>query len=269
MNTDVIERPDVPDEAATTPADPVEAFLTQATMPPRELISKEEMGELRTAAMEVLEKRYGEFTPDMAMNIANPVHRFMVLGDMASTAWTKSARMDKQRANRRTAIQILRFNFGWKPMAIVRHMEGDTGDGPVNQAPDGQPEKRTDRRVVDFAIMAADKTTLPKNWTEERAMRVAYEAHQAYTMAEKYGEQSRPLRDALLHELAEGCWLEENGTWQRLSVEETRTRRMENRPAGRIWTNAELSRLGKMSTAMVAQIRTGVTPAAKRAAAAA
>lgn len=261
MNTDVIEPTDVRDEADTEtrhePADPVEAFIEAATLPSRQLNLKE-IPALRDAAVEALEELYGTFnpqaetkqlTPEIAAAIENPVHRFIVLGTLSGMAWTKHRVMDKLRADRRTAIQNLKFNYGWKPMEIIKAMDA------------------TDRRVIDFAIMNADKTTLPR-WTEERAAKVARVAHAEYVRCGNYGEASRPLRDALLHELAEGRWEKKRVRWHRLTDAEMISRREEGQPVGRIYSNAELARLGTMSTAMVALIRTGATPSARRAAAA-
>lgn len=261
MNTDVIEPTDVRDEpdmeAGQEPVDPVEAFIEAATLPPRQLKLKE-IPALRDAAVEELEERYGAFnpqtetkhlTPEIAAAIENPVHRFIVLGWLSSAAWTKHRVMDKLRNDRRTAIQNLRFNYGMKPIEIIRIMGA------------------TERRVIDFAIMNADKTTLPR-WTQERATKVAEASHTDYVRYGTYGEASRPLRDALLHELAEGRWELKRVRWHRLSDAEMVKRREAEKPVGRIYSNAELARLGKMSTAMVALIRTGATPSARRAAAA-
>jgi len=262
MNTDVIEPTDVRDEPDTgtgqEPADPIEAFIAAATLPPRQLPSKEEIEALRNAAVEALEERYGSFdpqtetkqiAPEIAAAIEHPVHRFIVLGTLSGAAWTKHRTMDKLRADRRTAIQNLKFNYGWKPIAIIRKMGAD------------------ERRIIDFAIMNADRTTLPR-WTEKRAAEVAESAHQQYVRCSEYGEVARPLRDALLHELAEGRWEKKRVRWHRLTDAEMTGRREAEKPVGRIYSNAELARLGTLSTAMVALIRTGATPSARRAAAA-
>lgn len=249
--TDVLTVEDMPAADVARTSDIIANYIEEATMPSRQL-RLSELPPLREAALAALETRYGAFTPEMAEQIDDPIHRFIILGEMASKSWGKSRRMDKLRADRRSAIMVLYYDYGWKPMQMVRHMEAD------------------DRRVVDFAITLGDKTQRPK-WSEERALEVAKRTHAEYMVACDYGVASRPLRDRLIHELSEGRW-EYKSTrrrpWKRLSDEEMERRREAGRQLGRIWTNAELSRLGHMSSAAVAQIRMGTAPSARRAAAA-
>lgn len=252
MNTDVITMENDNDATSTKTLDPVENYIEEATMPSRQLRLKE-LPPMRERALRALEERYGVFSPEVAAKIENPIHRFIVLGEMSSKAWGKSRRMDKLRANRRTAIQILHYDYGWKPMKMVRLMEAH------------------DRRVVDFAITAGDGTQRPK-WTEQRAMDVAKRTHAEYMQANSYGEEVRPERDRLIHELSDGRWeykASRRNPWKLLDADDARRRRLERRSTGRIWTNAELSRLGHMSSAAVAQIRMGTAPSQRRAAAAA
>src|ERR1044072_932313 len=200
MNTDVIEPTDVGDEPDTgtgqEPADPIEAFIAAATLPPRRLPSKEEIEALRNAAVEALEERYGTFdpqtgtkqrTPEIAAAIEHPVHRFIVLGTLSGAAWTKHRTMDKLRADRRTAIQNLKFNYGSKPIAIIRQMGAD------------------ERRIIDFAIMNADRTTLPR-WTEKRAAEVAESAHQQYVRCSVHGKVDSALSARLRFQMAATRW---------------------------------------------------------------
>lgn len=254
MKTDVVEQQTrgTTDVVSVPPIDPLEHYISEATMPPRRLRSKDELAALREEAMKGLEERYGTFTPEMVVNIANPLHRFMILGEMGATAWGRHTEMDKHRTRRTSAIQILTLEYGWKPMQIVRAIEAE------------------DRRVVDNAIMNSDGTQVPQSWGEDVALRIAKESHATVERLEGHGEFARPLRDDMVHDLALGRWLERpDGTWERLSDEEMHTRRETGQGVGMSYTNAEIARFGKMSTAMVTLIRKGSTPAARRAARAA
>jgi len=252
MNTDVITMENNDSITVAEKLHPVENYIEEATLPSRQLKLKE-LPPLRAEALTALEEHYGTFSPEVADRIENPIHRFIMLGEMSSKAWGKSRRMDKLRADRRTAIQILYYDYGWKPMQMVRHMEAD------------------DRRVVDFAILAGDKEQRP-SWSEQRAMDVAKRTHADYVRTVNYGDAARPERDRLILELSEGRWefkATRKKPWKRLSDEEMERRREAKKPLGRIWTNAELSRLGHMSSAAVAQIRTHTAPSMRRLAAAA
>lgn len=238
MNAETTNASDARD---TVPRDAIEVFIEAATRPSRAL-KRKELPPLREAAIAALKERYGVldengvkvFTPESAARIADPVHRFIVLAEIGNEAWTKNYTMDQLRRKRATAVQILRYDYGWKPMRLVRHM--------------GAKE----RRVVDFSVTTGDKTAVPK-WSEERALAEALKAHTEYTRREEFGEVTRPDRDKLMIAMSRG---EAGDDWG-----------PEGRP--RVWSNAELSRLAKMTTAAVAQIRTGTAPSQRRAARAA
>lgn len=230
------------EEAPVDEKDPVEVFIDVATAHVRK-INREELWKLRDAALAELRARYGElivigdkefldFTPESVMKIKNVAHRFMALADMANRAWVKHKEMDKLRVTRGTGIQILRQRFGIKPVKVYELLVKT-------------PYGAKDKRVVDLAMDVGDIRQAPP-WPRPLATKKMIEAHTDYTRRETNGDFARPERDKLILAMTEG-------------------------KAGdkRVWTNAEIYRLAKMTSAAVAQIRTGTAPSAKRAARAA
>ena len=204
----------------------LERFIDTATAQTRRL-NRDKLNAEREGAVAQLQVMYGEFTPETVVNITDVVHRFIVLAEMARGAWHHHVEMDKLRRDRRTAIQVLRRHYNWKPVKISRLL----------------PEE-CDRRVVDFADAVGDIRTVP-DMSEEAAKRMLVRAQEKYMKREQYGEFARPKRDELILAMTQG------------------------KAGGKVWTNAELSRLGKMTSAAIAQIRNGTAPSAKRAARAA
>jgi hypothetical protein len=211
---------------------PLDAFIVEATRPPRELKTAQ-IPKFREQAMEELERRYGAFTPEVAEQVADPVHRLMILAELANNGWGFTRTMDKLRTDRRNAIGVLRYHFDWKPMRVIRLLKAD-------------PKRR---RIVDFAVAVSDRKNLP-NWTEERAVEVAKAAHDGCVERERYAELARPPRDELIVAMSRGqggdAWGDDGGP--------------------RVWSNAELARLSRLTPAAITQLCNGTAPSARRAA---
>lgn len=188
-------------------------------------------------AMDALEQRYGPFpigdvetTKSRILAISDPVLRFMAVSRVANLTWTHHVEMDRLRSDRRIAFALLRKRYGMKPKDIKRQVGV------------------RDRRTISNAVKVAPAVELLPDWSEEDALRIAVETHAAYQAREATGEFARPLRMQLMLDLL--AW--------RYTLDGERISDADYAAGvrGVQWSNAQISRIGDLTTARVAIART-------------
>lgn len=227
------------------PTDPVERFVVECTLPPKQ-INMDVIPRLYEFAIEALERKYGEFTMETVRRLKDPIVKLMMTGRLAGQAWMRSDLMYGVRGERRNAINSLAVTHGWEVSAISELI--------------GAP----DDRLVNTAIDKYDMRNLP-DWDEDTAKGVLVSMRDEIRRHQKAAGAALPIRNQLMRELSEGRWKgwnycasEVDDDSDRLvwGWDSGRKKLTDDQWAagerGRMWTNAELSRLAGMTTANAA-----------------
>lgn len=184
-------------------------------------------------------------TPDVTENIAailavpDPIYRFMMVARAAKLGYMHTTAMDDVRRRRRAAISTLyvRYNMGRKEIVDI-----------IGATP-------RQKRIVDAAMKEIDRRDPPKIPLEE-ALQEAKTAHGIIAGRVELHRWAVPERDTMIVDLTEGRYADD-GTYIDDEAWEAGVR-------GHKWSNAILARLSKLTTAAVAQYRTGVAGHARQ-----